>query len=101
MDEFADMAKARASYKAFADALSAGRVIFERAGVPDPPPIPAFDAVLRRLTPEMKHDLFLQLRNLETIGPAEAIRIWQPLIRQAFGGRPGSHPNRVNPRKLQ
>ena len=85
MDDFADVSKARASYKTFAEALQAGRVILQRAGVPDPPPIPEFDLVFRRLTPQMRLELYAELRNAGVIGPAESIRIWQPLIRRAFG----------------
>jgi hypothetical protein len=85
MDDFADLAKARATYKLFSDALHSGRNILHRAGVPDPPPIPEFDAVYRRLTPEMRQELYTELRKVEQTGPVEAIRIWQPFIRRAFG----------------
>lgn len=85
MDDFADVAKARAAYKTFADALRAGRGILERAGVPDPPPIPEFDTVFRKLDAEMRRDLYAELGRNESIGPAAAIRIWQPLIRRALG----------------
>jgi hypothetical protein len=91
MDDFSDVANARASYKAFADALKAGREIIQRTGVSDPPPIPDFDSVFRRLTPEAKQELYGQLRNAEIPPkPADAIRLWQPFIRRAFGqgGRP-------------
>lgn len=85
MDDFADRAKARASYKTFSDAMHAGRDIMRRAGVADPPPIPDFDKVFRKLTSEMRADLYRQLREVETLAPAEAIRLWQPFIRRAFG----------------
>ena len=85
MDDFADRAKARASYNTFSDAMQAGRDILRRAGVADPPPIPDFDQVFRKLTPEMRADLYRQLREVETLAPAEAIRLWQPFIRRAFG----------------
>jgi hypothetical protein len=85
MDDFADVAKARAVYKTFTDALSAGREIMRRAGVVDPPPIPEFDTVYRRLTPETRRELFRTLANVESVTPAQAIRIWQPLIRRVFG----------------
>ena len=85
MDDFADRAKARATYKTFSDAMHAGRDILRRAGVVDPPPIPEFEKVFRRLTPEMRQELYAQLRDIETLPPAEAIRLWQPLIRRAFG----------------
>lgn len=88
MDDFADVARARAVYKVFADALHAGRAVLQKAGVAEPPPIPEFDAVFRKLTPELRRDLYAELRNRETITPADAIRIWQPLIRRAFGHRP-------------
>ena len=85
MDDFADRAKARATYKTFADAMHAGREIMRRAGVVGPPPVPEFENVFRRLTPEMRAELYRQLRDIETLAPAEAIRLWQPFIRQAFG----------------
>ena len=85
MDDFADVARARAAYKVFVEALSAGRNIIQRAGVADPPPIPDFDVVFRKLNPEMRRGLYDALGKAEAINPAEAIRIWQPLIRRAFG----------------
>jgi len=85
MDEFSDVARARAAYQPFADAIHAGREIVRRAGVPDPPPIPDFDAVFRRLTPPIRAELYAELRKAESLGPAEAIRLWQPFIRRAFG----------------
>lgn len=85
MDDFADRAKARATYKTFSDAMQAGRDILRRAGVADPPPIPEFEKVFRRLTPEIREELYAQLREVETLAPAEAIRLWQPFIRRAFG----------------
>ena len=85
MDDFADVARARAAYKTFSEALSAGRTIIQRAGVPDPPPIPDFDVVFRKLNSEMRRELYQELGKAEVIGPADAIRIWQPLIRRAFG----------------
>jgi hypothetical protein len=33
----------------------------------------------------MREELYVQLRGVETLGPADAIRLWQPFIRQAFG----------------
>ncbi|HTA46678.1 MAG TPA: hypothetical protein VK789_29745 [Bryobacteraceae bacterium] len=85
MDDFADVAKARAAYKVFAEALSAGRGIIQRAGVAAPPPIPDFDIVFRKLNSEMRRELYAALGQAEAISPADAIRIWQPLIRRAFG----------------
>lgn len=85
MDDFADRAKARASYKTFADAMHAGREIMRRAGVVDPPPIPDFDRVFRKLTPELRAELYAKLRDIETLSPADAIRLWQPFIRRALG----------------
>ena len=49
MEEFDDVARARASDNQFVKALNAGREI------------------------------------LQCAGPAESIRLWQPLIRRAFG----------------
>lgn len=85
MDDFADVARARAAYQTFAGALTAGRNILQRAGVAEPPPIPEFDEVFRKLTPPMRRELYESLGKTESISPAEAIRIWQPLIRRAFG----------------
>jgi hypothetical protein len=86
MEEFADVAKARASYKVFIEALNQGREIMRRAGVADPPPVPDFDTVFRRLTPEMRQELYAALDLDEPKTPTETIRLWQPLIRRAFGG---------------
>src|SRR5215472_1868552 len=58
MDDFADVAKARASYKRFVEAMKAGREIMQRVGVPDPPPIPEFDVVFRRMSPAMRKELY-------------------------------------------
>ena len=85
MEEFDDVARARASYNRFVKALSAGREILQRAGVPDPPPIPDFDVVFRRLNAGMRAELYGALRAEAEPGPAESIRLWQPLIRRAFG----------------
>ncbi|MDE3194991.1 MAG: hypothetical protein KGN84_01505 [Acidobacteriota bacterium] len=85
MEGFADVAKARATFKVFAEAVSAGREIMRRAGVADPPEIPSFDAVFRRLSPESKQELYAAIAEKEELGPADAIRIWTPFIRRAFG----------------
>ena len=85
MNEFADVARARAAYRTFTEAVEAGREIVRRAGVPDPPPVPDFDAVFRRLPPPVKEELYAELRKAESLGPADAIRLWQPFIRKAFG----------------
>jgi len=85
MDDFADRSKAHAAYQMFSDAMRAGRDILRRAGVVDPPPVPDFEKVFRRLTPEMREELYAQLRRIETLAPADAIRLWQPFIRRAFG----------------
>jgi hypothetical protein len=89
MEDFADVARARASYTAFADALNAGREIMRRAGVPDPPPIPDFDAVFRRLDAGARQELYAALRDKEIPAPVEAVRIWQPLLKRAFGSVSG------------
>jgi hypothetical protein len=65
--------------------MHAGREILRRAGVVDPPPIPEFEKVFRNLTPELRAELYARLRDVETLAPAEAIRLWQPFIRRAFG----------------
>ncbi|MEP6716417.1 MAG: hypothetical protein ABJC09_12670 [Terriglobia bacterium] len=85
MDEFSEVARARASYKAFTEALNTGREIMRRAGVPDPPPIPGFDAVFRRLDAQGREELFAAIREENPVNPADAVRIWQPLVRRAFG----------------
>ncbi len=89
MADFADVARARASYKVFEGALRAGREIMKRAGVPDPPPIPEFDAVFRKLDAASKEALYVELRPVEAVEPKEAIRIWTPLVKRAFGGKSG------------
>jgi hypothetical protein len=87
MAEFDDVARARASYNQFVKAVTAGREILARAGVPDPPPIPEFDVVFKRLNSEMRTELYATLRAETAPSPAESIRLWQPLIRRAFGIR--------------
>jgi hypothetical protein len=82
--EFADVAKARASYKVFRDAMNAGRDIMRRAGVADAPEVPDFDVIFRRMTPELKQELYAALNQAEISLPAEVIRFWQPFIRRAF-----------------
>ena len=84
MEEFADVARARASYKTFLEAMNAGREIMRRAGVTDPPPVPEFDAIFRRLTPELRQELYASLSRKPVTTAAEAIHLWQPLIRRAF-----------------
>jgi hypothetical protein len=86
MEDFPDVARARASYKGFLEGMNAGREIMRRAGVPDPPPIPDFDAVFRRLSPELRQELYSELRGKASITPVEAIKLWQPLIAKAFRG---------------
>jgi hypothetical protein len=88
MDDFADVAKARASYKSFVEAMKAGREIMQRVGVLSPPPIPEFDVVFRRMSPEMRKELYAELNKTEAVKPAEAIRLWQPMVRRAFGVKP-------------
>ena len=85
MDDFADVARARAAYGVYAEALRAGRSILQRSGLPHPPPIPEFDNVFQKLDPAMRRELYAELGKTEKIEPAEAIRIWQPLIRRALG----------------
>ena len=85
MEEFADVSRARASYKLFVEAVTAGREIMRRVGVPDPPEIPPFDAVFKRLSADSKKDLYAALSEKESLTPAEAVRLWQPFIRRAFG----------------
>lgn len=85
MDDFADVAKARASYKVFSEAVHAGREIMRRAGVVDPPPVPDFDMVYRRLTPAGRRELYTALDGVQNMTPADAVRLWQPFLRRAFG----------------
>ncbi len=85
MDDFADVARARASYKSFVEAMKAGREIMQRVGVLNPPPIPEFDVVFRRMSAEMRRELYAELSKSEAANPADAIRMWQPMIRRAFG----------------
>jgi hypothetical protein len=91
MADFDDVARARASYQTFVEAMNAGREILRRAGVPDPPPIPDFDVVFRRLNASLRKELYAALQVDRTVSPAEgrnaraeAIRLWQPLIKRAF-----------------
>jgi len=79
------VARARAAYKVFTEAANAGRDIMRRAGVPDPPEIPTFDMVFKRLSADSKKDLYAALSEKEELSPADAIRLWQPFIRRAFG----------------
>jgi len=85
MEDFEDIAKARAAWNAYTTAMQAGREIMMRAGVADPPPIPDFDAVFKRLDNAARAELFNALRGKEPPTPAEAIRLWQPLLKRAFG----------------
>jgi alpha-D-ribose 1-methylphosphonate 5-phosphate C-P lyase len=86
MEDFEDIAKARAAWSAYVSAMQAGREIMVRAGVAEPPPIPEFDAVFKRLDTTARTELFNALRDKEPPTPAEAIGIWQPLLKRAFGG---------------
>jgi len=84
MDEFTAVSRARDSWNLFAEAMNKGRDILQRAGIAQsPPPVPEFEAVYRRLTPALKKTLFTELESLETISTADALRIWQPLLKQA------------------
>jgi hypothetical protein len=65
--------------------MKAGREIMQRVGVLNPPPIPDFDVIYRRLSPEMRSELYAELNRIDATKPAEAIRVWQPVIRRAFG----------------
>jgi len=95
MDEFTAVSKAREAYTLFAEAMETGREILLRAGIAEaPPPIPDFDTVFRRLSPELKGELFAELETLPTpAARVDALRIWQPLIKKAFGSnrRPLRH----------
>ena len=89
MEEFADVSKARQTFELYAEAMRKGRDILLRAGIAEsPPPVPDFDAVFRRLDPALRQSLFTELRKLENFGTADAMRIWQPLLKRALGPRP-------------
>ncbi len=88
MEEFSNVAKARESYALFSAALSTGRDILLRAGIATaPPPIPEFDTVFRRLDGTMRQELYTELHQVETLTTAEAMRIWQPLLKRASAAR--------------
>jgi hypothetical protein len=84
MEDFGDVARARASYKVFLDAMNAGREIMRKVGVADPPEIPDFDTVFQRMSPQIRQELYSALRD-EGRSPTETIRLWQPFIRRVFG----------------
>ena len=89
MDDFADVAKARTAYKIYADALNKGRDLLERAGIAQaPPPVPEFDTVFKRLSPEVKQELYSELRKIEEITPPDALRVWKTAITRTFSPRP-------------
>jgi len=84
MEGFADVSKARAAWKVYVEALAAGREIMRRAGVENPPPIPDFDAVFRRMSPDLRQELYAALDSRPWQTPADAIQLWQPFIKKAF-----------------
>ena len=86
MDDFADVARARASYKLYSDALNKGRDILSRAGIAAaPPPVPEFEVIFKRLNTEVKQDLYTELRDLTELTPIDAMRIWKAAITRTFG----------------
>jgi hypothetical protein len=87
MEDFADVAQARETYRLFAEAMNRGRDILLRAGIAEaPPPVPDFDAVFRRLPGAARRDLFERLRALDAPTIPDAMRVWQPVLKKAFGG---------------
>jgi hypothetical protein len=91
MEQFADVSRARETYALFAAAMEKGRDILLRAGIAaSPPPIPDFDPVFRRLDSGVRQTLFDELRRLDTFTTVDAIRIWRPLLRNAFAKPPDS-----------
>lgn len=84
MEDFAEVARARASFQQFTTAIAAGREIIRRAGVSEPPPVPDFDTIFRRLDPQSRQELYALLRTTELNTPADAVRFWQPFIRRAL-----------------
>jgi hypothetical protein len=86
MEEFENVAKAREAYAVFVDAMSKGRDILLRAGIAEAaPPVPEFDTVFRRLDSGLRQKLYADLEEVDRITPVDALRIWQPLIKRAFG----------------
>ena len=89
MEEFSNVSKARESYALFSAALNTGRDILLRAGIAAaPPPIPEFDTVFRRLDAGLRQELYTELHGLETLTTADAMRIWQPLLKRASAASP-------------
>ena len=90
MEEFSNVSKARESYALFSAALKTGRDILLRAGIATaPPPIPEFDSVFRRLDASLRQELYSELNRIEALTTADAMRIWQPLLKRASEARPG------------
>jgi hypothetical protein len=86
VDEFTAVSRARETYALFAEALQKGRDILLRAGIAeDPPPIPDFDAVYPRLSASLKRQLFAELETLSHPTIPDAMRVWNPLLKAAFG----------------
>jgi hypothetical protein len=86
MEDFADVARARESYALFAAAMRQGRDILLRAGIAEaPPPVPEFDAVFQRLNADIRATLFSELRGIEKPTTVDALRVWSPLLKKAFG----------------
>jgi hypothetical protein len=86
MEDFADVARARETYLLFAAAMNQGREILVRAGIAEaPPPVPEFDAVFRRLNAGIRETLFTELRGIDKPTTVDALRVWQPLLKKAFG----------------
>jgi hypothetical protein len=50
--------------------------------------VPNFDAVFRRLNADLRESIYAELRTMENLTTEEALRIWQPLLKRAFGAAP-------------
>ena len=88
MDDFADVARARAAYLVYAEALNKGRDLLTRAGMAAaPPPIPEFDTVFQRLDRTGREELYCGLRDLDEVTTADAMRLWKAAIARVMMGK--------------
>ena len=91
MEEFKDVAKAKSSYKLYAEQLERGRTLYIKAGLAaDPPPIPTFDTVFRKLSATARKELYEDLSMFEEITPADAMRVWTGIIKRHLGRNAGT-----------
>ena len=86
MEDFKDVAKAKSSYKLYAAQLEKGRELYIKAGLADdPPPIPTFDTVFRKLDAEARRELYEELGFHAEVTAPDAMRIWQGIIKRHLG----------------